>query len=61
MLYVNFKSTYDSIVREELYEAMISFGLPKHLVRLVRLTMSYIECQVKIEEQTSKTFHAGVG
>ena len=36
-LFIDFKKAYDSVRREVLYNILIEFGVPKKLVRLVKM------------------------
>ena len=55
-LFINFQAAYDSIARVKLYDAMITIGIPVKLIRLVRLTMTNITCQVKLDGKHSVPF-----
>jgi hypothetical protein len=48
-LFIDFKSAYDSIYREYLFGAMMEFGIPPKLIRLVKTTMSNVQCSVRIQ------------
>jgi purine nucleoside phosphorylase len=41
-LFVDFKTAYDSVRREVLYNILIEFGVPKKLVRLVKMCLKRI-------------------
>ena len=36
-LFINFKKAYDSVRREVLYKILIEFGIPRKLVRLIKM------------------------
>ena len=55
-LYIDFKAAYDSIAKVKLYVAMSSFGIPAKLIRLVRMTMTNVTCQVRVDEKLSGPF-----
>ena len=38
-LFIDFENTYDSIKRESLYDILIKFGVPKKLVRLIKICL----------------------
>jgi len=37
-LFIDFKKAYDSVRREALYSILIEFGIPKKLVRLIKMS-----------------------
>jgi hypothetical protein len=39
-LFIDFKKAYDSIKREVLYNTLLEFGIPKKLVRLIKMCLS---------------------
>ena len=39
-LFIDFKKAYDSVKREVLYDILIEFGIPKKLVRLIKMCLS---------------------
>jgi len=41
-LFIDFKIAYDSVRREVLYNFLIEFGVPKKLVRLVKMCLKCI-------------------
>jgi hypothetical protein len=36
-LYIDFKKAYNSVKREVLYNVLLEFGIPKKLVRLIKM------------------------
>lgn len=60
-LFVDFKSAYDSIKRPKLYEALREMGIPRKLIRLVKLTMKDVRCQVRIQSDCSDVFTSNKG
>ena len=57
-LFIDFKSAYDSIYREKLLGAMMEFGIPPKLVRLVKTTNNVLcsfEIQCHLSEPISTT------
>ena len=55
-LFIDFKAAYDSIARVKLYDAMSSFGIPAKLIRLGRMTMTNVTCQVRMDGNLSAPF-----
>ena len=39
-LFIDFKKAYDSVRREALYNLLIEFGIPKKLVRLIKMCLT---------------------
>ena len=55
-LFVDFRSAYDSIKRNELYLAMKEFKIPDKLIRLVKITLENSQNLVRIQSATSEPF-----
>ena len=53
-LFIEFKSAYDSIYREKLVCAMMEFGIPSKLIRVVKTTMTNVQCSVQIQSHLSE-------
>ena len=62
LLFIDFKSAYDSIDREKMYVAMNGINIPQKLIRLVKMIMSNMQSQIKIQSKLSAPFiiHRGV-
>lgn len=54
-LFIDFKASYDSINRNQLYQALGELGIPRKLVRLVRMTMNETQCSIRIGGMMSDT------
>jgi len=52
-LFIDFKSAYDTIKRDLLYNAMSEFNIPNKLIRLMRMTMENTQSQVRIQSDIS--------
>ena len=50
---MDFKSTYDTIKRDKLYNTMSEFNIPNKLIRLTQMTMENIKSQVRIQSDLS--------
>ncbi|KAJ4450431.1 hypothetical protein ANN_01855 [Periplaneta americana] len=48
-LFIDFKKAYDSVKREVLHDILIEFGIPKKLVRLIKMCLSETYSRVSIE------------
>jgi hypothetical protein len=47
-LFINFKTSYDSMRKEVLYNILIEFGIPMKLVRLIKLCLN--ETYIKVRK-----------
>jgi hypothetical protein len=56
-LFIDFKTTYDKVNRNQLYKAMLELGIPPKLVRLTQATMEGTTAKVKIQNELSESFH----
>jgi hypothetical protein len=55
-LFIDFKKACDSIKREVLYNILLEFGLPKKLVRLIKMCLNESYNKVRIGKYLSDTF-----
>jgi hypothetical protein len=55
-LFIDFKKVYDSIKREVLYNILVEFGIPKKLVRLLKMCLNVIYSTVRIGKLLSDKF-----
>jgi hypothetical protein len=55
-LFVDFKTAYDSVRREVLYNILIEFGVPMKLVRLVKMCLNETYSRVWVGKHLSDTF-----
>jgi hypothetical protein len=55
-LFIDFKKAYDSIKREVLYNILLEFGIPKKLVRLIKLCLNETYSKVHIGKLLSDKF-----
>ncbi|KAJ4445700.1 hypothetical protein ANN_12385 [Periplaneta americana] len=53
---LNFKKAYDWVKREVLYDILIEFGIPKKLVRLIKMCLSETYSRVRIGQFLSDAF-----
>jgi hypothetical protein len=60
-LYIDYKQAHDSINRAQMVEIMKEFGIPKMLVRLVKMTLENTCNKVKIQGKLSPNFKLIVG
>ena len=47
-LFIDFKKAYDSVKREVLYKILIEFGIPKKLVRLIKMSLTETYSRVRV-------------
>ena len=50
---IDFKKAYDSVRREVLYNILIEFGIPKKLVRLVKMCLTETYSRVRLGKNLS--------
>jgi hypothetical protein len=55
-LSVDFKKAYDSIKREVLYNILLEFGIPKKLVRLIKMFLNETYSKVRVGKILSDKF-----
>ena len=55
-LFIDFKKAYDSVRREFLYKILIEFGIPRKLVRLIKMSLTEIYSRVWVGENVSDRF-----
>ena len=47
-LFIDFKKAYDSVRRENLYKIIIEFGIPRKLVRLIKMNLTETYNRVRV-------------
>jgi len=52
-LFIDFKKTYDSVRREVLYKNLIEIGIPRKLVRLVKMSLNETYSRVRVGKNVS--------
>ena len=55
-LFIDFKKAYNSVRREVLYNILIEFGVPKKLVRLVKMCLTETCSRVRVGKNVSDMF-----
>jgi hypothetical protein len=55
-LFIDFKEAYDSIHGEVLYNVLLEFGIPKKLVRLIKICLNETYSKVRIGKLLSDIF-----
>ena len=55
-LFINFKKAYDSVRREVLYNILMKFGIPKKLIRLIKMCLTEICSRVPVGKKLSDMF-----
>jgi hypothetical protein len=55
-LFIDFKKAYDSIKREVLYNILLQFGIPKKLVRVIKMCLNETYSKVCIGKLLSDKF-----
>ena len=55
-LFIDFKKAYDSFRREVLYKILIEFGIPRELVRLIKISLTETYSRVRVGKNVSDRF-----
>jgi hypothetical protein len=55
-LFIDFKKAYDSVRSEALYNILIQFGIPKKLVRLIKMCLTETYSRVRVGKNLSDMF-----
>ena len=55
-LFIDLKKAYDSIRREALYSILIEYGIPKKLVRLIKMCLTETYSRVPVGKNLSEMF-----
>jgi hypothetical protein len=55
-LFIDFKKAYDSVKREGLYNILVEFGIPKRLVRLIKMCLNETYSKVRVGKLLSDKF-----
>ena len=55
-LFIDFKKACDSVRREALYNILIEFGIPKKLVRLIKMCLTETYSRVRVCKNLSEMF-----
>jgi hypothetical protein len=56
-LFIDFKTAYNKVNRNQLYKAMLELSIPLKLVRLTQATIEGTTAKVKIHNELSESFH----
>jgi hypothetical protein len=55
-LFIDYKKAYDSVRREALYNILVEFGIPKKLVRLIKMCLTETCSRVRVGKNLSEMF-----
>ena len=55
-IFIDFKKAYDSVRREVLYNILIEFGVPKKLVKLIKMCLPETYSRVRVGKNLSDMF-----
>jgi hypothetical protein len=60
-LFIDFKTAYDKVNRNQFHKAMLELGMPPKLVRLTQATMEGTTAEVKVQNELSESFRTQNG
>ena len=55
-LFIDFEKAYDLVRREVLYNILIEFGIPRKLVRLIKMCLTETYSRVRVGKNLSDRF-----
>ena len=55
-LFIDFKKAYDSVRTEVLYKILIEYGIPRKLVRLIKMCLTETYSRVRVGKNVSDRF-----
>jgi len=55
-LFIDYKKAYDSVTGEVLYKILIEFGIPRKLVRIVKISLTETYSRVLVGKNVSDRF-----
>ena len=55
-LFIGFKKAYDSVRREVLYKILVEFGIPRKLVRLIKMSLTETYSRVQVGKNVYDRF-----
>ena len=61
ILFIDFKKAFDSINQKKLLGSLVSFGIPKKIGRLVKMTLEGAQFKVIVDGKISNPFVIGIG
>lgn len=61
LLFIDFSKAYDSLNRSEIWYKMEKFGIPRKLIRLVKMTVTGSKCKVLVDGDLSTPFEVDTG
>ena len=59
-LFIDFKKAYDSVRREALYNILIELGIPKKMVRLIKMCLTETYSRVRVVRICLRCFQLGM-
>lgn len=61
MAFVDFAAAFDSVDRSGLWEVLASYGVPPHIIRLIKSLYRRTTCKIKVYNQLSDAFEVVTG
>ena len=55
-IFIDFKKAYDSVRREVLCNILVEFGIPRKLVRLIKMSLTETYSRVRVGSNVSDRF-----
>ena len=59
-LFIDLKKAYDLVRKEVLYKILIEFGIPRKVVRLIKMSLTETYSRVRVGENVSDRFPIGM-
>jgi sorting nexin-29 len=56
LLFIDFKNAFDSINQKKLLESLVSFGIPRKIERLMKMTLEGAQVKVIVDGKISAPF-----
>jgi sorting nexin-29 len=61
LLFIDFKKAFDRKKKKKLLELLVSFGIPRKIERLIKMTLEGAQAKVIVDGKISNTFFIDIG